>query len=155
MARLRDRRLELDQQGWTLVELLTVLVIFGILISMTMDRSQRAMLAAQNAQAAVEIMEMQTAIDDYEFDNDILPGSLAAVGHGGKLDPWGRAYVYTIITDIDLARKDKFLVPLNTSYDLYSMGADGRSALPLTAPASHDDIVRGSDGGYIGLAAGY
>lgn len=155
MARLRDRKLELDQQGWTLVELLTVLVIFGILISMTMDRSQRAMLAARNAQAAVEIMEMQTAIDDYEFDNDALPGSLAAVGHGGKLDPWGRAYVYAIITDITMARKDKFLVPLNTGYDLYSLGADGITEIPLTAPPSHDDIVRGSDGGYVGLASGY
>lgn len=143
------------QQGWTLIELLTVLVIVGILTSLTMNRSQRAMLAARNAQAAVEIMELMTAVDDYELDNDALPVSLAAIGEGGKLDPWGNVYQYAVIIDVDTARKDKFLVPVNTTYDLYSMGADGRSRRAFNAPASHDDIVRAGDGSYVGLAAGY
>lgn len=54
-----------------------------------------------------------------------------------------------------MARKDRFLVPINSTYDLYSMGADGRSALPLTAQHSHDDIIRANDGTYIGLAELY
>lgn len=52
-------------------------------------------------------------------------------------------------------RKDRFLHPLNTDYDLYSKGADGKTNAPLTAKASHDDIVRASDGAYIGLAANF
>jgi general secretion pathway protein G len=53
------------------------------------------------------------------------------------------------------ARKDRFLVPINSTYDLYSMGPDGRTALPLTASASRDDVIRANDGSYIGLASGY
>jgi general secretion pathway protein G len=52
-------------------------------------------------------------------------------------------------------RKDRFLVPINTDYDLYSMGKDGRSSPPLTAKASRDDIIRANDGAYIGLASNY
>jgi len=148
-------RYGLDEGGWTLIELLTALVIIGILLSLTMNKSQAAMRAAKNAQAALEIMELMTTIDDYELDNDMLPVSLAALGEGGKTDPWGRAYVYAIITNVNLARKDKFLVPVNTTYDLYSMGVDGKSKRPFNAAASHDDIVRAGDGSYVGLAAGY
>jgi general secretion pathway protein G len=52
-------------------------------------------------------------------------------------------------------RKDKNLVPINTQYDLYSMGADGQSVPPLTAKASRDDVVMANDGTYIGLASNY
>jgi len=51
------------------------------------------------------------------------------------------------------ARKDRFLVPLNDDYDLYSMGQDGVSAPPITAKPSQDDILRASDGSYLGLAS--
>jgi general secretion pathway protein G len=51
------------------------------------------------------------------------------------------------------ARKDKFLVPINSDYDLYSDGQDGQSASPLTAKASQDDIVRAANGRYVGLAS--
>ncbi len=51
------------------------------------------------------------------------------------------------------ARKDRFLVPLNSDFDLYSTGRDGRSAPPLTAQYSRDDIVRAVNGGYVGLAS--
>ena len=47
------------------------------------------------------------------------------------------------------------MVPINTDYDLYSMGKDGQSAPALTAQKSRDDIIRANDGAYIGPAAGY
>jgi general secretion pathway protein G len=50
-------------------------------------------------------------------------------------------------------RKDHFLVPVNSDFDLYSMGADGKSKPPFTAAASYDDIVRASDGKYVGLVS--
>lgn len=50
-------------------------------------------------------------------------------------------------------RKDKSLYPLNTDYDLYSMGPDGKSQTPLTAKASRNDIVRAKNGAFIGWAA--
>ena len=39
---------------------------------------------------------------------------------------------------------------MNSDYDLYSMGPDGESLPPFTASTSRDDLVRASNGGYIG-----
>jgi general secretion pathway protein G len=49
-------------------------------------------------------------------------------------------------------RKDRFLHPINSDYDLYSMGKDGESVEPLTAQKSHDDVIRANDGRFVGLA---
>jgi general secretion pathway protein G len=49
-------------------------------------------------------------------------------------------------------RKDHNLHPLNSEFDLYSMGADGDSKSPLTAKASRDDIIWARDGDFVGLA---
>ena len=51
------------------------------------------------------------------------------------------------------ARKDRFLVPINTDFDLYSMGKDGESVPALTAAKSRDDVVRAANGAFIGLAS--
>lgn len=53
------------------------------------------------------------------------------------------------------ARKDHSLVPINSDFDLFSKGRDGRSTGPLTAAASQDDIVRASDGAFVGLGRDY
>ncbi|MBI4001946.1 MAG: prepilin-type N-terminal cleavage/methylation domain-containing protein [Nitrospira defluvii] len=50
-------------------------------------------------------------------------------------------------------RKDRFLHPINSDYDLYSMGKDGKTVEALTAKMSHDDVIRGNDGQFVGLAA--
>ena len=50
-------------------------------------------------------------------------------------------------------RKDRFLHPINSDYDLYSMGKDGESVEPLTARKSQDDVIRANDGSFVGLAA--
>ena len=52
-------------------------------------------------------------------------------------------------------RKDHFLHPINSDFDLYSMGADGESNAPLTAKQSRDDIIRANDGAYYGLASNF
>jgi general secretion pathway protein G len=54
--------------------------------------------------------------------------------------PWGKL------------RRDRFINPLNTDYDLYSMGRDGESSTNLNAKSSWDDIVRIKDGLFVGLA---
>jgi len=39
---------------------------------------------------------------------------------------------------------------LNTDYDLYSMGVNGRSSTAGGDPDNDDDIVRSNDGSYVG-----
>jgi general secretion pathway protein G len=56
---------------------------------------------------------------------------------------------------IGQARKDRKLVPINSDFDLFSPGRDGKTTGPLTAKASQDDIVRGSDGAFVGLGKDY
>jgi general secretion pathway protein G len=46
-------------------------------------------------------------------------------------------------------------VPINSDFDLYSVGKDGQSQDPLTAPVSRDDIVRANNGRFVGLASTY
>lgn len=50
---------------------------------------------------------------------------------------------------------DRSLHPLNSDFDLYSMGKDGNTAKPITAKISQDDIIRANDGGFVGLARRY
>jgi len=88
--------------------------------------------------------------------NGQLPDDLAQIGYGSLLDPWGNPYQYlnhSTMKGNGKARKDRFLVPLNDDYDLYSMGQDGVSVSPITAKPSQDDILRASDGSYLGLAS--
>lgn len=46
-------------------------------------------------------------------------------------------------------------MPLNTDFDLYSVGKDGLSKATLAPPQSHDDIIRANNGRFIGLASDY
>lgn len=46
-------------------------------------------------------------------------------------------------------------MPINSDFDLYSMGADGKTAAPITSTAGKDDVIRANDGGYIGVAEKY
>jgi general secretion pathway protein G len=52
-------------------------------------------------------------------------------------------------------RKDHQLHPINTDYDLYSVGKDGKSTETLASNISKDDIIRANDGGYVGLVSNY
>ncbi|NIM58084.1 MAG: hypothetical protein GTO16_03950 [Candidatus Aminicenantes bacterium] len=44
---------------------------------------------------------------------------------------------------------------LNSDYDLYSLGKDGKSEGPITAEESQNDVVRANNGTYIDLASDY
>jgi len=78
------------------------------------------------------------------------------------LDPWKNPYQYLDLSSLNVnkklmgqVRKDKNLVPINSDYDLYSMGKDGQSQAPLTAANSRDDVVRANNGRFVGLASDY
>ena len=148
-----------NDRGFTLVEVLLVTVIIGILASMAMPQLQLALEKAKIARAIGDIDAIGWDLVEYEMVNGVFPTSLAGVGRAGRLDPWGNPYEYLKIKGTSggrgQMRKDRFLVPINSDFDLYSMGPDGRSVAPLTASASHDDIIRANDGGFVGVAADY
>lgn len=147
-----------SRSGFTLIEMLAAMAILGTLATIAIPRVQDAVNRAKVARAIGDISAIQSEITGYMSNGDSLPPSLATIGRAGMLDPWGRPYVYYPFPSnggLGSARKDRFLVPLNSLYDLYSKGKDGQSASALTAAVSHDDVIRANDGGYIGLASAF
>jgi general secretion pathway protein G len=130
-----------------------IATLVGIAIPIYADVTERARII----RAIADIKTLQIEIAGFEASNQTLPPDLAAIGRDTLDDPWGNPYQYFKFDagPPGQRRKDRFLVPLNSSYDLYSMGKDGQSQPALTAKASQDDIVRANDGGFVGLARSY
>ena len=154
-----QKGLDAGSTGFTIVELLIGMAIVATLSAIAVPVVTTHVNNARNATATSHIRSMEKDITSYLIENDTYPSSLADIGRAGLDDPWGNPYQYQRITgapgEQGKLRKDRFLVPVNTDYDLYSMGNDGDSKAPFTAKASRDDIVRANNGGYVGIAEGF
>ena len=141
--------------GFTLIEILVVLVIAGILIAIAVPSFERYLERSRLVETTYDLGTMQKTIKGHEISKGSLPDALADVGYGTKLDPWGRPYEYLNLRNMKgngKARKDKSLAPLNSDFDLYSVGRDGLTEAALSNKASRDDVVRARDGRFIGPA---
>ena len=143
------------QLGWTLVEMILALAILGTLLAIIRPSVHQYVERARVAKAIGDIQAIQSDLAGPELLDGQLPVTLNEIGWSGMLDPWGNPYEYLRFEGASTGdmRRDRFLVPVNSSYDLYSRGADGKTQTQLTVTFSLDDIVRANDGGFIGLAA--
>ena len=144
--------------GQTIVELMIGLLIAMVLVTIAIVGYQNYMERIRVSQAITEVGAMSVTIKHYILDNQSPPASLADVGLGYKLDPWGRPYYYLDLTSQKgkgKSRRDKKLNPLNSDFDLYSAGKDGLTQTQLQAHNSRDDVVRARDGKFIGLASDF
>ncbi|NCN70977.1 MAG: prepilin-type N-terminal cleavage/methylation domain-containing protein [Betaproteobacteria bacterium] len=142
--------------GLTLIELMLVVALIGVLASIAMPIYSNYRERINRTIAIQDIRVLQLLIADFATNNGAFPASLADVGNSGKLDPWGHAYRYVDLTgvgSIGKARKDHKLNPINSDFDLFSMGKDGVFKLQLTQKDSLDDVVRAHDGAFVGLAS--
>ena len=141
--------------GFTLVEIVIVLAIGGIIAAIAVPALQSYVERSRLVQSKVDLSEMSQKIRQSEKSTGALPASLADVGYGGKVDPWGKPYEYFNLRTASgngQARKDKKLAPLNSDFDLYSIGRDGLTKASLGHAWSRDDVVRARDGRFIGTA---
>ena len=130
----------------------------GILAAIAVPNFIGYRYKAKIAVAITEIKIIEKVITHHEIDEGNLPDSLNDVGMDHLVDPWGNPYRYLRIdggTTPGLngkRRRDKSANPVNSDYDIYSMGRDGKTTAQFTAKKARDDIVRANDGGYYGLA---
>jgi general secretion pathway protein G len=127
--------------GFTLVELLMVLVILGILAGLVLPKFTGRTEQARQTAAQTQIATFGTALDAFEVDTGTYPrgqdGLNQLIAQPGDVsgwrgpylksdipnDPWGHPYIY------------EYPGRLNpTGYDLRSIGPDGQ-------PGTADDVV--------------
>lgn len=144
MKRTHSRFYSRASRGFTLVELLLVLVILGILAALVLPKFTGRTEQARVTAAVTQISTFGTALDAYEVDTGSYPrgqdGLQALITPPGDvtnwrgpylkndipLDPWNHPYLY------------EFPGKLNPNgYDLRSAGPDGQAG-------TGDDIVNGS-----------
>lgn len=153
--------------GFTLVELVIVLLIVCVMVWIAFPAYQSYITNMRVIEAKNEIQEMSRIIHEQEVRTGVLADGLddvvdtvtgKSMGWDGRRDPWGFAYEYKNLRTFSIkgkgnARQDKNLKPVNSDFDLYSVGPDGKTAPSLTDARSRDDVVRARDGGFIGTAA--
>jgi general secretion pathway protein G len=124
-----------NQQGFSLVEILVVLVIMGLLISVVAPTVLNRADEARVQKSYADFKSIETALKIYRLDNYVYPTTeqgleaLVAASSldpeprnfktGGYLqevprDPWGSPYLYLSPGE-------------NGEIDIYSLGADGLS----------------------------
>jgi general secretion pathway protein G len=147
-------------EGFSLVEVLIAITVIAALTAIALPKFNSYKDQQKVSLAVADLRVLDNQIKSYKLNNEKLPAALSDLPQLAPSDPWGRAYQYLNIEDADAKtkgsiRKDKNLVPINSDFDLYSKGPDGKSTPPLTAKDSLDDIVRANDGGYFGVASKY
>jgi general secretion pathway protein G len=116
-----------QQQGFTLIEIMVVILILGLLATLVVQSLRGATDKAKRTKAMADIAELKTALDRYYIDNGSYPSTeqglqalVSPPGQGGAdpdgyirrvpNDPWNNPYVYS--SD-------------GNTYALKSLGADG------------------------------
>jgi len=117
------------QQGFSLMELLIVMVILGMLAAVVGPTLWNKLGGAKRDTAKTQISNLEVALDSYRLDMFKYPSTLedlvtntssssqwqgSYLRKGLPKDPWGREYQY---------RKPG---RENRDFDLYSYGADGQ-----------------------------
>ena len=146
--------------GFTLLEILAIVAILGILASIAIVIYQDYKTKAKNSAAVAQITNLSMALTNYRAEQGVYPDDLSQIPGGNQLDPWQQPFQYLNIENggsnwHGKCRKDRNLNPLNTDYDLYSMGADGQTAKQVNNSVSLDDILRANNGSFIGLGADF
>ena len=145
-------------RGFTLIEILLVSVVAAVLLCVAYAGYAPYAHRARVAHAVGEIGEIYMKAETFDLNNRRYPTSLVEIGMDGKLDPWGNPYQFLSFDGIEgngPKRKFRSAVPVNSSFDVYSMGPDGSTATPFTAAPGQDDIVMAGDGTYFGKAGDY
>ena len=122
LNRRRRRHIRANEEGFSLVELMVVIVILGLLATIVIINVMPAVDRAANTKARADIATLEQAIEMYRLDRLAYPPAaegLQALLAGQYIrrlpnDPWGHPYRYSVPG------------PDGRPYRIVSWGADGR-----------------------------
>ena len=129
----RYRKTKSRQPGFTLVELLVVLVILGLLAAVAAPQAMRYLGGAKHNAAKLQLQGLATAIDLYRLDVGRYPtqeeGLAALVQRPTAQSRWNGPYVRKAEQLQDpWQRPWRYRIPgEHGGYDLFSLGADDRA----------------------------
>jgi general secretion pathway protein G len=120
------------RRGFTLLELMVVLLILGLLGSIAVPRVARYLSKAKVETAKVQVDALGAAIESFQLDTGRYPTSEEGLdalmaAPNGVVD-WGGPYLKKRSSLIDpWGNRYEFKAPgAHGDFDLYSFGADGR-----------------------------
>jgi type II secretion system protein G len=94
---------KLNQKGFTIIELLVVIVIIGILVALALPNLFSAQARGRDSDRKNELKNLQQKLETHYGDNDAYPAALADLSPAPTADettdPKGVAYVYTPAAD--------------------------------------------------------
>jgi len=124
----------LRRHGFTMVELLLVLVILATLAAVVVPKFTGRTVQAKITAAATEIASIEVALDAFEIDNGFYPegadGLKLLVERPGDAPQWRGPYLKKAVTADPWGRPYLYECPgrhNESGYDLSSMGPDGKA----------------------------
>ena len=135
----KRKRHDARRAGFTLIEILLVVVIIGILAAVAVPRFSGRIAQSQESAAIASLQAIALALDMYEVDHGTYPASLNELVQGSgpnwrgpylrqglPKDPWGNDFIYS--------RRQN-------DYELKSGGPPGGSEVTLNSsrPQSNRD----------------
>lgn len=119
MTRIRRQG---KQRGFTLIELMVVVVILGSLIALVGPNVWNMLFQSRQEMAKTQMSNFQTAIDNFKLSQKRLPSTLAELEEPPEgvpdpfidsipQDPWGNEYEYKVLS--------------KSKYEITAAGEDG------------------------------
>lgn len=123
----RDNRNKI-QRGFTLVELLLVLVILALIAGLVLPGIIGKAEGAKVRAASSQISRISMAVESFYLDTGTTPDSLQElVDEPGDVTGWNGPYIKSSILKDPWGREYEFRSPgQHGDFDIYSYGADGQ-----------------------------